>query len=453
MTLFACTSAPEPTTNMRRQMTDGDTSDKLLLARPSAGRVARDSLQQSEVEAHLDTLTRWNGAQKNYYYIYSIPRDADIYRNVRSLSQRIRNSEGGLIWNPAGIHKHSTEQGIKLEVPQGMQDLDADGICARLDGFGELVPISAADAFATHWIHGFVTRLTLGVALQGAIDYNIGRFDFDPRLTRRMLDLTFPVSFQVEIPKAFTKAESYQGDEPFQTKLAKLMQPYNLQAAGILWGWQAATELEQNWRTSRESQYRDAALALLQNRYSPREQGEVCSFTLSYIAGFARARYVKRNNGAGDDYTNPSVLLSRLSEDEGLRNSKLLTGSLYSLYIDFFKSAAKQSADQPQLQSAVNDLANFLVGWQVGSSSAADVVFEQAYKLGYGDGFRDGYAKGQVDGFRDGFAEGFEEAWNEQQDIIDNLGRELDRMERELEEANRGSWFSHIGNALDAWIL
>lgn len=212
-----------------------------------------------------------------------------------------------------------------------------------------------------------------------------------------------------------------------------LNQKFNVGAPAILLGWQAGSEFAALSRQERPSARAplDGAWRLIRSRFSVHEIGEITSYTLNYLSGFAKAA-AARNYRTGNGLDEKGILAA-IQKDAGVVAIRsLLDGLSRTLLRQLVAFAHNGELDKrhPDAYSRVVDgYSSFIDGFVAGGNAAADQVFADVFRLGYGygydDGFRHGYIKGYADGSRDGYAAGFREAWYQANSKIDQLERQL----------------------------
>ena len=220
------------------------------------GKPTPQQLSEDEIRQHLGTLLSWEGSKAYYYYFISMPKYIDTTANYavdfnKMIGQNIRQ-------HPYGIGSGEGDPGITLTVPIEMKVLSNNyGMCVVLDGLNAPVPVRAADEFTANFLNGFVTRIVVGAYVRAlnskGADISLQRLNFANRISREDLipipqDFIWATSYFVPLIPHDAKPGQFivpgGPKEAFQWGLDRLMRTNSLHAAGILWGWRAASELD-----------------------------------------------------------------------------------------------------------------------------------------------------------------------------------------------------------------
>jgi hypothetical protein len=383
--------------------------DKLV--NPNAPSKANDK----EIGKNLATLEKWPSFGTYSYYFVVLPK----YLNL----QEVYANEPGLnkIGNDVRVFpykKQGATASITLKIPNegiaAMREV-ANGrlvsMCVVLDGIaGGVLPVEAAEVFSTGYAYGYVTRVVIGgyVENQGTLSL----------IGKRGLP---------QIPAQFIDIKSYQQAPGFvyQANLPRLLQEYDLLAAGMLYGWKAADELETD--KIKNPAYAKAAWSLAKSRFTTGQMGEAVGFTLNYLLGYIRAALTR------DKATNDvKEIHNNLCGDPEVQKAKSLVTLFHSTLLHehhMFALNTKMPANDRE--NILQHYKEFIEGFNAGSVNASEDVFvrvfELGYRAGYKDGFKDGYAKGYADGYRDGYIDGNQAAWNQANKIIEQLRTELEK--------------------------
>src|SRR5262249_10881236 len=127
-------------------------------------------LNEAEIRAQLETLFGWVGSPAYSFCFVMLPR----YINVGEMTKadcdtmvkqgknwKVHTDGTGGRTPPAAEGRRSGA--ITVAVLPGFEAIpNRQGLCVVLDGFGTRVPVRAAEALASHFAHGLVTRLVLG---------------------------------------------------------------------------------------------------------------------------------------------------------------------------------------------------------------------------------------------------------------------------------------------------
>lgn len=415
----------------------GEKPNPLPILRPSKP----VELSGDQIRAEMETLFRWNGAAPYYYYLLSLPKplnlkDAYVGRFTDMVGKDFQVNP----YNDTPIDSTYRGPVISLHVPTELQGLsNRSGMCIRLDGFGDPLPLPAAEYFCAHFHNGFVSRLVIGEYVR-AWNKAGAKIDIDG-LNFASKALKQPIS------PAFTLLASYQTktgdktDETFDKGLERLMAENDLASRGILWGWKAAGELDAMRDKPGDQRYFQAAWKLVRNRFSPRQMGEITAYTMHFTLGFAKVATVRATIPTEDKpIPDVSVILNKLAGEQDVVAAKSLLASLHDAFLAEFYAITinpnLKPADKEPILSAYFD---FIRGWESGSLQAGDEMFKRSFQLGFTfgfrDGFKDGYTRGYAAGYRDGNATGYKEAWGEANKVIDQLKSELATTQQKLEQA------------------
>jgi hypothetical protein len=454
-------------------------------------------LTQAEIKDNLSKLLEWRDSSPYFYYFFDLA-------GPLQLKERYAARYNDMIGKNFGVRPYAIgnlDAQITLIVPPELQVLpNSDGMCVALDGFGgPPVPIPAAEMFSASFANGFVTRLVLGEYIR-AWDAHGSKFSQD--------DLNFPIGMgSLPIPTAFSQIASYQvihvifgqaagpPEYNLRTGLSRLLQDNSLQAAGLLWGWKAASELDQ-FRNNGDPQYYNAAFKLVRSRFSTEQIGEMTAYSLSYLIGYSKMAVIRQVElatggrrgarggqisavqgfargarggpisavqGAADQNAisaQNNAILNRITQDRNADEAKQLLSSFYIAFLSEFSALAENSRlDPTDKQALLAASFAFLRGFQKGETDAADRVFQDvftlAYGIGYKDGFQDGFTQGYASGYRDGYASGYSEAWSKASEEISNLQRQLAQEEQQLAQGispdnsnagGIGKWIDEVGN-------
>jgi hypothetical protein len=422
-------------------------------------------LEEHDIRDHLRTLFSWGGSQNYYFCFIMLPKQKDIQglANVNFdsmvVGERKRDRKGWKInpyWTsekaaPADQFATSPIGAITVRVPGDFERLGKKGICVVLDGLGTNVPIPAAEIFASYFAHGLVTRLVLGEYVkawknQGA-NLSLARLDF-AKGTRPTRD--------IDVSSAYEEWSNYVDREKdvfdVDKGLSRLLIEENLQAAGILWGWKAAGELDELKGNDRKAW--KAAWRLVKSRFSAEQMGELTAYTLNYLIGYVKVATLRAKlaSAANAEPINKNfvrdlpTILTNLSQEANVKEAKdLLTLMHDAFLLEFHALTIDNRLSDDRKKKLLGWSFAFIRGFQAGSVKAFDDVFNdvfhEGYRVGYQDGFRDGYAKGYADGYRDGYAVGYKDAWAEANVIINQL-------KAELEQEQSGGLLGFLGKAL-----
>ncbi|MBX9625567.1 MAG: hypothetical protein K2X82_17305 [Gemmataceae bacterium] len=414
--------------------TAGEKSNPLPILRPSKPA----ELSADEIRKEMDTLFRWDQATPYYYYLLSLPKPLklkDAY--VGRFDDMVGKDYLVHPYNANPIEPTYRGPAISLRVPTELQGLsEKNGMCVKLDGFGDPVPIPAAEYFCAHFHNGFVTRLVIGEYVR-AWSKAGAKIDIDA--------LNFASTVQKQpIPPAFAQLASYQtkmGDktvEAFDAGLERLMAENDLASTGILWGWKAAGELDAMREKPGDQRYFQAAWRLVRSRFSPRQMGEIAAFTMHFTLGFARVATVRATTPTeANPVRDVSVILNRLAGEKDVVAAKSLLASFHDTFLaEFYAITINPNFKPEEKEQLLSAYFDFIRGWESGSLQAGDEMFRRAFQLGYTygfrDGFKDGYTRGYAAGYRDGYATGYKEAWSQANKVIDQLKGELTAKEEAL---------------------
>lgn len=434
----------------------GDPSAKSGTQKPAAGYAERPNplsilkpttpaeLSQDQIRKEMEALFSWgDGAAPYYFYLLSLPKKMKLKDSyVGRFNEMIGKDYLVNPYNNGPITANYRGPAITFFVPLELQNLsDKNGMCVRLDGFGDPLPIPAAEFFCANFHSGFVTRLVLGEYVRAwnkaGAQIDINSFNFALLAAKKQ-----------PIPVAFSKLESYQTAqkngpkvETFDAGLEKLMTENDLASTGILWGWKAASELEAMRDKPEDQKYFQAAWRLVRNRFSPRQMGEISAFTMHYLLGFVKVAHMR---GTNPKEANPqrdmSLILSRLAGDKDAADTKSLIALFHDAFLaEFYAITINPHLKPENKEKLLRAYFDFIRGWESGSLQAGDELFRRSFQLGYdfgfSDGFKDGYTRGYAAGCRDGYATGYKDAWSEANKVIDQLRREL----AQAKEAHQGS--------------
>ncbi|MGA2035592.1 MAG: hypothetical protein ABSG68_25365 [Thermoguttaceae bacterium] len=409
-----------------------DTANPSLLLVAASKRV---ELSQDQIRDEMKALFKWGeGARPYYYYLLSLPKPLKILdSHVTSFNAMIGKDFLFDPYDNASIEANYRGPAITLIVPPELKDLsEKHGICVKLDGFGDPLPVPAAEYFCAHFHNGFVTRLVLG-------EYVRAWNKAGTHIEIESLNFASDAKKQ-PIPAAFTQLSSYQTPKPpgapvesFDAGLEKLMEENDLASAGILWGWKAASELDAIRDKPGDQECFKAAWRLVRSRFSPRQMGQISAFTLHYLLGFARAASFRTSTPAdANPQRDVSQILGRLAGESDVVAAKSLLTSFHDVFLTEFYAITVNNRLKPEdKEKLVAGYFDFIRGWESGSIQAGDDMFRRAFDLGYNygfrDGFKDGYSRGYAAGCRDGYATGYKEAWVEANKEISQLRSELDQ--------------------------
>ena len=391
---------------------------------------SRLKLSQAELEETLKTVFQWTGSgpYKSYFLLGSGTTGANLRQSVASHYKEMVDKNFEYKCYPA-----SPELVVTLIVPaplyQKLGPESSNEIFIYPSSFNQPVPIGVGNMMAAHFASGFVTRTLLGElvkSMEGAVG----------GLTPEALDII--AQSPGPLSSNLTSADQYAGKTMEQAVSDFLKNQNGIQAASVILGWQAASQMD--LLTGSDKKFREAAWKLMRARFDAQEMGAVSSYTLNYLLGFTQVAVLraKSNDGPLDKY---DEICKRLEDNEDVRLLKRLPSALYTYLLHEFHANATNPAfaAEPGSRKALSDYFSYLQGWQEGASRAADEtfynVFQFAYGVGYRDGFKDGYERGYAAGYRDGYQRGWDDAWNQANERIRALEKELSTLK-----------------SLDAWI-
>lgn len=130
------------------------------------------NLSQSEISAALDQVFSFGPARAYQYYLLRLPEARNLKAEARAGVRGVEPGQTFLLQLYPEMHADRSLATVKLRFPPDSSCRDANllrfveipednGICVTLDTFGRDVPIPVADAIATNFMNGFVTRLVL----------------------------------------------------------------------------------------------------------------------------------------------------------------------------------------------------------------------------------------------------------------------------------------------------
>jgi len=170
--------------------------------------------------------------------------------------------------------------------------------------------------------------------------------------------------------------------------LSGLLRDQNLQAAGLLWGWKAAGELDE--LKGNDAVVLNAVWKLIKARFSAEQMGKMTAYTLNYLVGYvkvatlraakaAQANQPVRGNFTRDDDT----ILAALSSDKNVKEAKYLLALLHDVFLaEFHCVAVDNNMNVAKKKKVLAFSFAFLRGFQAGSVKASDDIFLVAYKIG-----------------------------------------------------------------------
>lgn len=306
-------------------------------------------------------------------------------------------------------------------VPNDLKALpNHNGLCVKLDGFGKAVPIPAAAVFATNFTNGLVTRLVLGEYVRSWRERGVS-------LPTNILDLSIDArSFDTGQLDAYVQIGSYKDKDKlkqFDKALSELLQKVSLQSGGMLWGWQAGTQLDRFRDSQADKAKLTAVWALLKNRYSVRQLGEIVGYTLNYLLAYSQVQAMLKAKGIKKGPDAESLVVQGIGNASAVADNMALVSSFQDALLAELQAAS--AASGPGQVASVERARQFLQGFDRGSFDASDhffyVVFREGYEVGYNDGFKTGYSKGYAAGYHDGFSAGYNDAWAKANEVMGQL--------------------------------
>ena len=382
-------------------------------------------LTQSEIEKLQKTLSQWGQYRAYQAFLLWLPTRYDMvqtaklkldYSKINSATApntaeiQILDALGdkGTITAHLENNLSATRNNAMSTRPPGDPKADATqfnsdfAIFFRLPCINADVPEPVFQTVVGSFINGFVTRLLLGDLQDAMLKVAPGKGQV-PNLP------SVPTTF----PQRSTSSEGFEANVwpanvGFDDVVATVLTANPVQGDATMCGWYAAQEL---WKS--ETEYRDAAKALLKMRLDTRRVGQIVGYTLNYLSGYAANQTEKK---AAADPTGVPAILSHLGTISRADASAMATGTqspyqqlnlaLYTATLALFSPTAGPIDDVTW-----QHFYDFLVGFNEGTVRAAEVVYADtfllAYGIGYADGFRDGYSKGYAEGYRAGYSGGW----------------------------------------------
>jgi hypothetical protein len=371
-----------------------------------------EPLEEIQIGEQLTLLSSWREWDTYAYAMLALPKPLRLRQQI---GQRYDELAGGSKQYPA--YTSAPRAQYRASICSGLKELFKSNrdfaICITLDGLLQEVPIEAAEVYASNFANGLVTRLMLDGFLQHWAKMGA---KVDPA----DLDIFVPSNGRVDL-SIFSTPNGYDTGNPL-SHLDDLLKDNSLQAAGILWGWQAGSSLA--GLRGGDQKYRAAVWKLIKTRYSSEQIGTMVGYTLSYVVAYAQTQKARQEAGGGP--LAPGDILKKAATDPQIVFGKKLLGRIQELLLlDFYVSSVK-SKDPKQVDIYFAFIRGYVKGITQASDAIFDYVFTVAYGIGYSDGFRDGYAKGYRDGWHDGYAAGYKKAWDEANEKIKQLQAALD---------------------------
>ena len=433
----------------------------------------RTNLSKTDIETRLNVLfDGWVAAKATYApYLLMLPGLLPLADAGSSLL--VLPADRPLNFQPYNLHQ--TNVGITLKVPSQIATQDpfkpsggAAGapfqpaaVFVEMDPFGAFVPVTAAHIFETAFINGLVTRLvleqyvafwkglpgsTININLNGGLGGAAG---------------SGPLA-------AFSLAASYPAGKGLNDDLTTLMQQNPIPPFGMIFGWQAATELLNADKANGPTKpFTHAIWQLVNSRHSLEEIGRMTAYTLQYMSGFAlNERLMAIGNGTtvppqvtipgaqavSSSPGAPPSLAQFLASSPTFHSSKVFlvnfTKVLLGEYYAVSQNTTLNAADKLNL---LTQYYYFIRGFQSGIIKASDRMFIEiggtAYLIGYEQGYRDGFSAGYVAGWTAGYATGYQVAWAQAEVTITQLQQTIGNLESQLAAAqSNDSFWGQLGN-------
>jgi hypothetical protein len=338
--------------------------------------------------------------------------------------------------------------------PPGSDSGPASSVFIVLDGFGAQVPVSVADAMEANFINGFVTRLILGQYASYWQNDSSPASGTGYKPSKGFTIDIAGVNSNQQCLNSYSSAATYPPYAPpgtnapsFEADIATQLQSCPITSIGMLYGWQAAEDLEKTDSTDPNHLLLKAAWKLLKYRFSFEKMGEMTAYTLDYLNGFAENSRVKsiisNPGGPGSGtVTDINTIVKGVAQDSDIVAAKKFLVSFQNVTeIEFYalsKNTNKHFDPVARLR-LTTQYYNFIVGLHRGIAKAADQqyvdTFDLAFGLGYAAGFRDGYALGYAEGYTDGFAAGNAAAWAAANLVISSLQQQIASLQTQLSQA------------------
>jgi hypothetical protein len=424
------------------------------------------SLENSEhdIETALnDLFDNWPDARSKYaFYLQLLAQKIDIKNAAGAVLQQTPGSTYLLRYYTL----NHAELGITTVVPPQIKPLSAfqaspaDAIFVQLDGLGSpRVPVEIAKLVEADFINGFVTRLFLGACLSIWKD-DPNYLKYHPSLT---LNANGGNSFLSPgaLPVCVNPA-TYPAGSALKDDLANVLSSNPITSVGMMYGWQAADDL-QKFDTA-DRRFTKDAWKLLNYRISFPGIGRIVAYTLNYISGEAQNQRIAAIIGGANPPTQSiSAIIDHVKADPAVQQSKDFITSFGNIVdTEFYAvSRAPKLKGQPRIQ-LLTQYVNFMEGYRNGANQAAEVLYKEVAELadglGYANGFKDGYTSGFAAGYLDGYANGSAAAWSAANAIIAGLQSQIGNLQTQLNnvtaaqngEGSGGGFWDTVGNIVSA---
>jgi hypothetical protein len=310
-----------------RQTTPGQ-----LMSTPGqllAGSQPTGPLSQVKIGEQLNILSAWREWPTYAYALLALPAPLQLRQQ---LGQRYDDVAAGskqysvYASAPNAQYRASVCPELKNKFNRSNRDFE---ICITLDGLLQDVPIEASEVYASNFANGLVTRLMLDEFLQHWAKMGA-------KVESSDLDIFVPAYGRVDL-SVFSMFSGYDANKPL-THLDDLLKDNSLQAAGILWGWQAGSSL--SGLRGDDSKYRAAVWKLIKTRYSPEQIGTMAGYTLSYVIAYAQTQKARQEAG-GASITVDNILKKAATDPQIVTGKKLLARIQELLLLDFYAISVK----------------------------------------------------------------------------------------------------------------
>lgn len=386
-------------------------------------------LDPKTISERMDEVFGWRNSHNYTYLLHQILNPRNLETDLSADVLRIQNAKE-FLYDPT--NPRNPKYPIKIEFPESFRAIAEEsdkklGICVRLDGLGQPLPLRAASKLASYAKAGFIARSVLNHVLE-----SLPNADTQTQGAPFSLDLDVSQDEFPKIPSAYYQLPTASTNDP-KAYIEQQLDKYNLQALGIVYGWRIASEMGELNGSEAQAKSYQAALFLLNSQYSPKQIAHITAFTLNFMTAFGYVAELRRFSPSNTMDSTNSLLTAQL------QSGKLPAASSISrviheymlnqqdMLINYGSGVSLNQGDGMKYRNAYRD---FFEGWFDGAQQSLEIITEFSYKSGVLDGFKAGYAAGS----KDGFTVGWSNAWSQANIKIKQLENQISTANVQLSE-------------------